>query len=97
SGNKKILVTPGMIELGSREYELNREFARQAAQVCDYIILVGGKRTKPLQDGLAEAQYPPEKYTVVKDVFAAFEHLEKIRRKGDIILLENDLTDDYDE
>jgi UDP-N-acetylmuramoyl-tripeptide--D-alanyl-D-alanine ligase len=97
SGNKKILITPGMIELGSKEYELNKEFARRAAEVCDYIILVGEKRTKPLQDGLQEKNFPPEKYTVVKDVFTAFAHLEKIREKNDIVLIENDLTDDYNE
>jgi UDP-N-acetylmuramoyl-tripeptide--D-alanyl-D-alanine ligase len=97
SGNKKILITPGMIELGSQEYELNKAFARQAAEVCDYILLVGEKRTQPLQDGLREANYPPEKYTVVKDIFTAFAHLEKIREKNDVVLIENDLTDDYDE
>jgi len=97
SGNKKILITPGMIELGSQEYELNKAFARQAAEVCDYILLVGEKRTQPLQDGLREANYPPEKYTVVKDIFTAFAHLEKIREKNDVVLIENDLTDDYNE
>jgi len=95
SGNKKILITPGMIELGSQEYELNKTFGRQAAQVCDYIILVGEKQTKPLQDGLRELNYPQEKYCIVKDIFAAFQHLEIIREKNDIILIENDLTDDY--
>ncbi len=97
SGNKKILITPGMIELGSQEYELNKIFGRQAATVCDYIILVGGKRTFPLQEGLREVNYPPEKLAVVKDIFAAFQLLEKIRQKNDIVLIENDLTDDYNE
>lgn len=97
SGNNKILITPGMIELGSQEYELNKSFAKQAAKVCDYIILVGEKQTKPLQDGLIEMEYPPEQYHIAANIFAAFKHLETVREPNDIILIENDLTDDYNE
>jgi UDP-N-acetylmuramoyl-tripeptide--D-alanyl-D-alanine ligase len=97
NGNKKILITPGMIELGSKEYELNKEFAKQAAQVCDYIILVGEKQTKPLRDGLREMDYPPEQYHIAANIFAAFRHLETVQEQNDIILIENDLTDDYNE
>lgn len=97
SGNNKILITPGMIELGSQEYELNKEFAKRAALVCDYIILVGEKQTKPLQDGLREMDYPPEQYHIAANIFAAFKHLETVREPNDIILIENDLTDDYNE
>ena len=38
---KKVLVTPGMVELGEREYEENRRLGEQAADVCDLVILVG--------------------------------------------------------
>ena len=38
-GSMKIMITPGMVELGSRQYELNYEFGRLAAEVCDYVIL----------------------------------------------------------
>ena len=40
---KRVIVTPGMIELGSREYELNLELGRQIAKVCDEVILVNGE------------------------------------------------------
>ena len=36
---EKILITPGMIELGDKQYDCNFEFGKQAAKVCDYIIL----------------------------------------------------------
>ena len=35
---KKIIVTPGMIELGSEQYELNLEFGKQIADVCDELF-----------------------------------------------------------
>ena len=42
---RKIIVTPGMVELGAREEEANRELGTNIGKVCDYAILVGEKRT----------------------------------------------------
>ncbi len=97
AGGQKIIVTPGMVELGSEEYELNKAFARQAAAVCDYIILVGKKHSQPLQDGLAESAFPPERYYVASDLADASSQLAKIAKPGDVVLFENDLPDTYNE
>ena len=43
---EKILVTPGMVELGDKQEEYNCEFGRNAAAVCDYVALVGERQTK---------------------------------------------------
>ena len=51
---KKIIMTPGMIELGPKQYELNKKFGEYIAEVCDEVILVGEKQTIPIQDGLKE-------------------------------------------
>ena len=93
----KILVTPGMIELGGMEYELNREFGNEAANVCDYIALVGEKQTKPIADGLAAAEYPKEKIFVAESLDEAMKKVYSIESGGrrKIILLENDLPDNY--
>ena len=47
----KIVVTPGMVELGAKEEELNREFGRQIASIskADYVVLIGKKRTIPIK------------------------------------------------
>ena len=50
-GNK-IVITPGMIELGDMEESANREFGVNMAKVCDYVILIGEKRTVPIYEGL---------------------------------------------
>ena len=44
----KILVTPGMIELGEKQDECNHTFGTQAASVCDYVVLVGERQTKSI-------------------------------------------------
>ena len=40
---KKIIITPGFVELGAIEKECNRTFGAQIAGVCDYAFLVGSR------------------------------------------------------
>src|SRR6185437_2194690 len=54
-GGRRYLVTPGMIELADHQEAAHREFGRQAAGVCDGVILIGPKQTRAIADGLAEA------------------------------------------
>ena len=91
----KVLVTPGMVELGEKEAEYNKEFGKQAAAVCDYIILVGNQ-TQPIADGVVEAGFDKEKL-FVKDTLAEATSLmyELDCGKEKVILLENDLPDNY--
>ncbi len=94
---RRILVTPGMVELGARESELNERFGRQAAAACDRVILVGPERTRPIAAGLSHEGFDPEAITVVRDIGAATEVLRGLTRAGDVILFENDLPDMYAE
>jgi len=92
----KALITPGMIELGEKQYELNYEFGRQASEVCDFVALVGERQTKPIYDGLISAGYDKNKIFVgatIQAALAAAEAVVTSERK--IILLENDLPDNY--
>lgn len=93
----KILVTPGMIELGGMEYELNREFGEEAASVCDYVALVGERQTKAIADGLSAAGYPENKLFVAESLDEAMKKVYSIESGGrrKVILLENDLPDNY--
>lgn len=92
----KILVTPGMVELGEKEEELNAAFGAQAAAVCDYVVLVGEKRAVPIKRGLLEAGYPEEKIFVAPTIGAAMDHVHALGTdKKKVVLLENDLPDNY--
>lgn len=94
---KRILITPGMIELGAKEYELNKAFGIHAAQTCDFVVLVGPKQTVPIQDGLKEAGYPAEQMAVVRNFTEAMKLMSQIAEPGSVVLLENDLPDNYNE
>jgi UDP-N-acetylmuramoyl-tripeptide--D-alanyl-D-alanine ligase len=94
---RRILVTPGMVELGEQESELNERFGRQAAAVCDQVILVGPRRTVPIEQGLRAAGFDPAAVTVVRDIAEATGVLGRMTRAGDVVLFENDLPDMYSE
>lgn len=94
---KKIIITPGMVELGEMEEDENYKFGGEIAKVADYAILVGKKRTEPIQRGLLDAGFSEEKMIVAKNLDEATASLGRIATKGDVVLFENDLPDSYDE
>ena len=88
-----------MIELGDREYELNLEFGKQIAKVCDEVILVGVNKTKPIYEGLLIEDYPEKKIHVINNVVLAYALLQQMKVSGKELyaLFENDLPDQYNE
>ena len=92
----KIVITPGMVELGEKQASLNREFGRQIAKVADYAILVGKNQTIPIQEGINKENYDKEKLFIVDNIKEALDIAYKIKAdKQKAILLENDLPDNY--
>jgi len=93
----KIIVTPGMIELGEKSDELNAELGARAAAVCDYVVAVGERQAKPIVKGAKDAGYPAEKIHVAKTFNDAMDFVRNIDAGGrkKVVLLENDLPDNF--
>ena len=93
----RILVTPGMVELGAKQSELNTAFGREAASRCDRAVLVGKRQAPPIQAGLLEAGFPAEHIFVADTVEEAISLADSFDAGGGrrVILLENDLPDNY--
>jgi UDP-N-acetylmuramoyl-tripeptide--D-alanyl-D-alanine ligase len=96
-GRRRVLVTPGMVELGEFEVDLNRAFGRSAATVCDLVLLVGARQTEPIREGLLEGGLASGQIVVVRDIAEATKRLEHTIQPGDVVLFENDLPDSYSE
>ncbi len=94
-GMKKTIITPGLIELGEREYECNKALGLEAAKVCDIIILVGKNRSKPLRDGVLETDFNPDNLYVASSFKEAMEIYTPLADETSVVLLENDLPDNY--
>ena len=94
-GMKKIIITPGLIELGEKEYECNYNLGLEAAKYCDIIILVGKNRSKPLTSAIETTDFNPDNVYVVSSFKEAMAVCAPLSDKDTVILLENDLPDNY--
>ena len=94
-GLKKIIVTPGLVELGEKEYDCNYQLGLAAGKTCDVVILVGEKRAVPMADAVATLDFPKENLHIVKSFAEAMELLRRIADKNSAVLFENDLPDNY--
>ncbi|MCR5649575.1 MAG: UDP-N-acetylmuramoyl-tripeptide--D-alanyl-D-alanine ligase [Lachnospiraceae bacterium] len=94
----KILITPGMVELGEKEDELNEVFGRQAAVSADYILLVGKKHTEPIAKGIKEEGFDEKKLYIEDSFNDALTRVYSIPgEQHKVLLIENDLPDNYQE
>lgn len=94
---RKIIVTPGMIELGDMEEEENKKFGENIARVCDVAVLVGKKRTAPIYNGIKSKEFNENNLYVVNSLNEASELLKTLTKVNDVVLFENDLPDTYNE
>ncbi len=94
---KKIVVTPGMIEMGIEQDKLNATFGEQISEVADAVILVGEKQTEPIYKALIKKKYNEKNIYVLNDVKEAFPLMQTLSEKNTYVLLENDLPDIFNE
>lgn len=94
---RRIIVTPGMIELGPEQDAENRKLGKHIGRHVDLAVLVGEKQTQPIREGLEDVGYPADQIQTFSSLFEAQEFLEEYLRPGDTVLYENDLPDQYNE
>ena len=95
TGGNRIIVTPGMIELGDRQFELNRELGRHIAGRVDMAVVVGRYNRDALLAGLADGDMPQDKIKVVESFAESQQFLSGFMKSGDTVLYENDLPDSF--
>lgn len=93
---RRVIVTPGMVELGERQAEENYELGQYMAAHVDLAVLVGEEQTRPIREGLEAADFPDESVRTFDTLFDAQAFLKTYTREGDVVLYENDLPDQYD-
>lgn len=92
---KRILITPGMVELGSLHDQEHRKMGLAAAKICSHILVVTPDRIPSFVDAVKKSHgnailetYPTQK--------AAEDRLKTLAGEGDAILYENNLPDLYE-
>jgi UDP-N-acetylmuramoyl-tripeptide--D-alanyl-D-alanine ligase len=97
SGRRRIVVTPGLVEMGREKGAYHARIGHVAAKTCDIAVLVGPRQTADIKASMLEASFPPERIRVVKSLEEARGLLAREGSSEDVILFANDLPDQYDE
>ena len=93
---RKCVVTPGIIECGILETELNGELGKTLAEKhLDKVILVGDTLVGAVKDGYLATGGDKEKLVTVKTLGEAQALLGEWIAEGDCVLFLNDLPDAY--
>jgi UDP-N-acetylmuramoyl-tripeptide--D-alanyl-D-alanine ligase len=89
----RIVVTPGMIELGELQFEENRRLGELAGAVADTLIIVARVNRAAIVEGAGGKNAT---VITVDSLDEAQSHLRDLLRPGSAVLFENDLPDQYE-
>jgi UDP-N-acetylmuramoyl-tripeptide--D-alanyl-D-alanine ligase len=92
---RRLLITPGMVELGSMMEAENRKLGEIAASHATDVILVGQQQTAPIKSGLQKAGFPADHLQVVDTLAESVAWYQANLKAGDTVLFLNDLPDTY--
>lgn len=94
-GRRKIVVTPGLVELGKKEDIENIELGKRIAEVADIVVLVNKNQSENIKKGLLEKGFDEKNIHLQDSLFEVTEQFKSLLKNGDVVLLENDLPDNY--
>lgn len=89
---KKMIITPGIIEGGKSEYQLNFRLGKMCSNL-DYVVIVGQTNKKAILSGIKSQNYKC-KIFLCKNLDETKKFF-KLLDKDDCLLFLNDLPDDY--
>ncbi|MGQ9910033.1 MAG: UDP-N-acetylmuramoyl-tripeptide--D-alanyl-D-alanine ligase [Candidatus Flexifilum sp.] len=92
---RRLLITPGMVELGPMMESENRKLGETAAQHATDVILIGAQQTDPIRAGLLDAGFDPDRIHVMATLSEAVAWYQRNLQPGDCVLFMNDLPDTY--
>lgn len=91
---RRIYVTPGLVEQGAKTQEVHERIGRQLAGAADIVVLMQNSTTPYIKAGLGKAGFTG-KLQIVDDPVAFYSHIEHFVAAGDVVLMQNDWTDNY--
>ena len=92
---RKIVITPGLVELGNLERLANFNFGKDIAKVADLVVIVNKTHYLAIREGLIEGGFSESNIFEAETFETAQAILKDIVCAKDIILWENDLPDNY--
>ncbi|MHA1544008.1 MAG: glutamate ligase domain-containing protein, partial [Alphaproteobacteria bacterium] len=93
---RAILLTPGMVELGSEHNRQHQMLGKMAAKITDLALVVGPRRMAPFIDAFHEVQGEKGVLHTFETQSAAEKWLFENTGPEDVVLIENNLPDIYE-
>jgi UDP-N-acetylmuramoyl-tripeptide--D-alanyl-D-alanine ligase len=91
---RRLVITPGLVELGTSKEERHRDIARlYAAQHLDLVLLINNSATRYIIEEFERLGFT--NYQVYPTTVAAHQALGTVLRPGDTIIFQNDWPDNY--
>lgn len=95
NGGKRIVITPGMIELGPKQEYFNVLFGEHIAMTADVAIVVGQYNRDAIVKGINNKGMDRKNVHTVGTFAEAQKLMLSIAKAGDTVLYENDLPDSF--
>ncbi|MCP4923281.1 MAG: UDP-N-acetylmuramoyl-tripeptide--D-alanyl-D-alanine ligase, partial [bacterium] len=95
-GGKRILVTPGMVELGKSHDGEHEKISKQALKTTDIVLAISPKRIKRFVNTYEKGMSKKQEIVICKTFADAQKWMAENVSAGDVVLLENDLPDLYE-
>jgi UDP-N-acetylmuramoyl-tripeptide--D-alanyl-D-alanine ligase len=92
---RKVVITPGLVELGIRQQEENYILGKNLASSADFVVISAKTNAVAILEGLQAADFPKEKIACYPNGASLTKIIKKIKRSGDAILFLNDLPEIY--
>ncbi len=93
--SRKIVITPGLVELGTMERLENYNFGKRIAEVADIVVIVNKIHLVSIKQGLLDAGFDETKIYQIDNLYCINDTLKQVLLPGDVMLWENDLPDNY--
>jgi len=91
---RRIYVTPGLVEQGDKNREVHEKIGQQIAKVADVVVLMQNSVTDYIRNGLKSEKYKG-KLIIIDDPLEFYTNLDHFVVSGDVVLMQNDWTDNY--
>lgn len=92
----RYVLTPGFVEMGTKQYENNRELGQDIARANpDGVYVINEVNRKAIVEGLEAGDYPASQLRCVATFSEAMGELQPRLKQGDVMLYENDLPDSF--
>ncbi|MBU4299566.1 hypothetical protein KJ636_06045 [Patescibacteria group bacterium] len=89
--NKKVIVMPCLIELGSASKEVHKRIGKKIGEVCSLAIITTKDRFKELKEGFIEGGGKEGNILFLENPKIIFEKIKSFCKNGDVMLLEGRL------